>query len=34
MVSLRPYHLYYNIIVGVLANTGIVYYYMAKPRAN
>jgi len=30
MVSLRPYQLYYNVSIGVLANTGILYYYLSK----
>jgi hypothetical protein len=30
MVSIRPYRYYYNVGVGVLANTGIVYYYLNR----
>lgn len=28
MVSLRPYQLHYNVIISLLANVGIVHYYM------
>jgi hypothetical protein len=33
MVAMRPYQLYYNVTIGVLANTGIVRYYLSKSEA-